>query len=67
VELLSSPVSTRYCLVLIDFSISMTVLFISFGSILVARQNFKFRPCSSFEPIGNFCCLQRLWKVGFIG
>jgi hypothetical protein len=24
------------------------------------RQNFKFRPNSSFVPVGSFCVLQRL-------
>lgn len=66
-ELLSIPVSTRYCCVLIDFAILMTVLLISFGSGFVARQNLRFRPSSSFEPVGNLCCLQRLWKVRLIG
>jgi len=38
-----------------------------FCSVLDAKQNFRFRPRSFFVPIGNFCLVQRLWNVKFIG
>jgi len=43
------------------------VLFMSSGTALEARQNFRFKPKSSLEPGGRLLTLQRLWKVKFLG
>ena len=31
------------------------------------RQNFRFRPKSSFVPVGSFRVLHRLWNAKFLG
>jgi len=35
--------------------------------LLDERQNFRFKPKSSFVPSGSFCVLHKLWKARFFG
>jgi hypothetical protein len=61
------PLACKKYLVLIVLAICSIVLWMSLVILLDERQNFKFRPNSSFVPAGSFCVLQRLWNAKFLG
>jgi hypothetical protein len=61
------PLVWRKYLVLIVLAICSIVLWMLLVISLDDRQNFKFRPNSSFVPVGSFCVLHRLWNAKFLG
>ena len=61
------PSVWRKCLVQIDLAICNIVFLMSLVILLHERQNFRFKPKSSFVPSGSFCVLHKLWKARFFG